>query len=191
MNTPHPVTDRPHDSRGFASHGSVRFAATLLCVLLVCLTLTGCGYIWRGQEGSLSEDSVLGTGSKTLKIKSVEQSTLYPWLSYRVRSLVRDDINARNLARWVDDGPSDFTLTVRVASFKIRSYGQYRSVNELFTATINMEFLVYDGKTNTEVWRSGPIIYQENYENADEESAIKSILELAIRRGMDKLQQRF
>ena len=148
-------------------------------------------YVWRGQEGSLSENSVLGNGSKTLKIKSVEQTSLYPWLTYQVRSLVRDDINARNLAKWVDDGQADYTLTVRIPSFKVRSYGQYRSASQLYTATISIEFIVYDGKTNTEVWRSGPIYYEENYENANEESAIKSILEMAVRRCMDALQQRF
>lgn len=166
-------------------------ATGLLCALLACPMLAGCGYVWRGQEGSLSESSVLGAGNKTLKIKSVDQSTLYPWLTYQIRSLVRDDINARNLAKWVDDGPADYTLTVRVPSFQIRSYGQYRSATELYTATINMEFIVYDGKTNTEVWRSGSIYYSENYENSNEESAIRSILELAVRRCMDALQQRF
>ncbi len=166
-------------------------AAGLLSGLLVCLMLAGCGYVWRGQEGSLSENSVLGNGGKTLRIKSVDQSTLYPWLTYQIRSLVRDDINARSLAKWVDDGPADYTLTVRVSSFQVRSYGQYASASQLYTATINMEFIVYDGKTNTEVWRSGNIYYSENYENSDEESAIRSILELAIRRCMDALQQRF
>ena len=38
---------------------------------------------------------------------------------------------------------------------------------------------------------SYPIYYEENYENANEESAIKSILEMAVRRCMDALQQRF
>lgn len=165
--------------------------AGLLSGLLVCLMLAGCGYVWRGQEGSLSENSVLGGGDKTLKIKSVEQTTLYPWLTYQIRSRVRDDINARGLAKWVDDGPADYTLTVRVPSFQVRSYGQYGSSTQLYTATINMEFIVYDGKTNTQVWQSGNISYNENYENSDEETAIKSILELAIRRCMDALQQRF
>ena len=55
----------------------------------------------------------------------------------------------------------------------------------------DVRIIVYDGKTNTEVWRSGPIYYEENYENANEESAIKSILEMAVRRCMDALQQRF
>lgn len=174
-----------------APHSERKGARGFLCALLACLMLAGCGYVWRGQEGSLSENSVLGTGDKTLRIKSVDQSTLYPWLTYQIRSLVRDDINARNLAKWVDDGPADYTLTVRVPSFQIRSYGQYRSASELYTATINMEFVVYDGKTNTEVWRSGSIYYSENYENANEETAIRSILELAVRRCMDALQQRF
>ena len=183
--------NRPHPASAHAGYGRLyRLAAGLLSGLLVCLMLTGCGYVWRGQEGSLSENSVLGNGSKTLKIKSVEQTSLYPWLTYQVRSLVRDDINARNLAKWVDDGQADYTLTVRIPSFKVRSYGQYRSASQLYTATISIEFIVYDGKTNTEVWRSGPIYYEENYENAKEESAIKSILEMAVRRCMDALQQR-
>ncbi|MFQ9868819.1 MAG: LPS assembly lipoprotein LptE [Bilophila wadsworthia] len=110
----------------------------------------------------------------------MEQTSLYPWLTYQVRSLVRDDINARNLAKWVDDGQADYTLTVRIPSFKVRSYGQYRSASQLYTATISIEFIVYDGKTNTEVWRSGSIFYEENYENANEESAIKSIPEMAV-----------
>ena len=184
--------NRPHPASAHAGYGRLyRLAAGLLSGLLVCLMLTGWGYVWRGQEGSLSENSVLGNGSKTLKIKSVEQTSLYPWLTYQVRSLVRDDINARNLAKWVDDGQADYTLTVRIPSFKVRSYGQYRSASQLYTATISIEFIVYDGKTNTEVWRSGPIYYEENYENANEESAIKSILEMAVRRCMDALQQRF
>ena len=184
--------NRPHPDSAHAGHGRLyRLAAGLLSGLLACLMLTGCGYVWRGQEGALSENSVLGNGSKTLRIKSVEQTSLYPWLTYQVRSLVRDDINARNLAKWVDSGQADYTLTVRIPSFKVRSYGEYRSASQLYTATIAIEFIVYDGKTNTEVWRSGNIYYSENYENANEESAIKSILEMAVRRCMDALQQRF
>ncbi len=184
MNKAHPVSV-------YAGNGLRRLAAGLLSGLLVCLILTGCGYVWRGQEGSHSESSVLGNGSKTLKFKSVEQSTLYPWLTYQIRSQIRDDINARNLAKWVDDGPADFTLTVRVPSFQVRSYGQYQSATALYTTTINMEFIVYDGKTNTEVWRSGNISYSENYENSNEETAIKNILEMTVRRCVDALQQRF
>ena len=65
--------NRPHPASAHAGYGRLyRLAAGLLSGLLVCLMLTGCGYVWRGQEGSLSENSVLGNGSKTLKIKSVD-----------------------------------------------------------------------------------------------------------------------
>lgn len=134
---------------------------------------------------------MLGNGSETLKAKSVEQTSFYPWLTYQVRSLIWDDINARNLVKWVDDEQADYILTVRIPSFKIHSCGQYRNALQLYTTTISMEFIVYGGKASTEVWRSGPVYYEENHENANEESAIKSILEIAVRRCMDALQQHF
>ena len=163
----------------------------LLLGILLLATLQGCGYVWRGQEGSLSENSVLGTGNRTLRIKEVDQSTLYPWLTYKIRSLIRDDINARNLAIWVDEGKADFTLTIRVPSFQVRSYGEYRGTSQLFTATIAMELIVYDGATNTEVWRSGIIRYSDSFENSNEENAIQEVIFMAVRRCVDRLQQRF
>ncbi len=177
-----------------SQHGfyhSWRWLSVLLLGVLLCAFLGGCGYVWRGQEGSLSEDSVLGTGNKTLRLKEVDQTTLYPWLTYKIRSLIRDDINARNLAIWVDEGKADFTLTVRVPSFQVRSYGEYRNQSQLFTATINMELIVYDGGTNTEVWRSGPVSYSDTFENSNEEAAIQEVIFMAVRRCIDRLQQRF
>ena len=164
---------------------------SFLVGLAACLLLAGCGYTWRGQEGSLSEDSVLGKGDKTLRIRDIDQTTLYPWLPYMIRSQIRDDINARGLAVWKDSGETDVTLTGRVPSFQIRSYGEYKTQTLLFTATIRMEFIVFDGKTNTEVWRSGLNSYSEQYENANEEQAIRETVRMAIRRCMDNLQQRF
>lgn len=169
---------------------SASVGAAALCLALALL-LAGCGYTWRGQEGSRSENSVLGDGSKTLKIKSVEQTTLYPWLPYMVRSLIRDDITARGLAKWEDSGETDYTLTIRLNSFQVRGYGQVSYQNILFTGTANMELFLYNGRTNTEVWRSGPLYYSDHFENANEEQAIQEILRMAVRRLVDRLQQRF
>ena len=45
--------NRPHPDSAHAGHGRLyRLAAGLLSGLLACLMLTGCGYVWRGQEGS-------------------------------------------------------------------------------------------------------------------------------------------
>lgn len=162
-----------------------------LLIVGLCCALTACGYTWRGQQGSLSEQSLLGDGNKTLKIKSVEQTTLYAWLPYQIRSQLRDDITQRGLARWVDSGPADYTLTVKIPSFQLRSYGQYKDRNLLFTATINAEFLLYNGSSNTLAWQSGVMSYSENYESANEEEAVREVVEMVIRRGVDRLQQRF
>lgn len=163
----------------------------LLMTALSGVLTTGCGYTWRGEKGSLSEDSVLGDGSRTLRMNAVDQTTLYQWLPYLLRSLVRDDITARGLAKWVDSGPADYALTVRVNSFQIRSHGQYEARNQLFAATINMELIVYNGTTNTVAWQSGPILYSDNFETSDEESAIKEVIAMSVRRSIDLMQQRF
>lgn len=174
------------------AHGRIpALLQVAVAFLLLCILLSGCGYTLRGQEGSRSEDSVLGNGSKTLKIKEIDQTTLFPWLPYMVRSILRDDITERGLAQWVDEGASDYTLTVKIASFQIRSYGQYQHSSQLFTGTLNMQLILYDGRTNTEVWQSGPLYYSDNFENANEEEAIREILQMTIRRAVDRLQQKF
>lgn len=166
--------------------------ATVLSLLMLCCALTACGgYTWRGQEGSHSQDSVLGNGTKTLRIKSVDQTTLYSWLPYAIRSQLRDDITERGLARWVDSGSADYTITVKVHTFQIIGMGQSGNVNQLFTATINMEFIVYNGATNTVSWQSGPVFQSENFETNNEEEAIRELVTLGIRRGLDRMQQRF
>ncbi len=167
-----------------------RFLPFLLIVFL-STTLLGCGYTWRGQKGNISENSVLGDGTKTIKIKEVDQVTMYTWLPYMVRSLLRDDITERGLAQWVDEGPSDYTITVRVNSFQVRSYGEYEQSHDLFTGDLKIQLIIYDGATNKEVWQSGTVSYSDRFENINEEAAIREILVMAIRRGVDKLQQKF
>ena len=176
------------------AHGfspSKRSLADMLLSLCLCIALVGCGYTWRGQEGSLSENSVLGTGTSTLKLRAVEQPTLYTWLPYEVRTKVRNSITERGLARWVDEGPADYTLTIKINSFRVRSYGEYHSQNLLYEGVVNMEFIVADGKTNTETWRSGPVYYSDTFQNLNEESAIREVVDNALRRCLDRLQQRF
>ena len=95
----------------------MRARAGLLVVL--CLLMGACGYRWQGFDDP-AVGSVIGDGSKTLKIDRVEQSSMFPWVPYYLRSLIRDEVNLRKLARWVDSGDADYTMTVRMPSFQIR-----------------------------------------------------------------------
>ncbi len=153
--------------------------------------LNACGYVWRGQEGRLSEESVLGDGTKTLRAKAVEQTTLFEWLPYYVRSQLRDIITQRSLATWVDSGNADFNITVRIHSFKIRAYGEYESGTDLYQGDLVMELLVYNGSSNTVAWQSGSIVYTDTFAHRNEETVIQEMLTTSLQRGIDRMQQRF
>lgn len=168
--------------------GIVRRVTGLLCL---CLMLTACGYQWQGFHTPAAY-SVLGDGSKTLKIAYVEQSSLYPWVSYTLRSMARDEITMRKLAVWKDDGEADYTLGIRMPSFHISSYSSNREdVTLLYSANIQLELVVYHGTSGAVAWRSGLINYSERYENPTETAAIREVMTQAMYRVMDRLQQEF
>ena len=171
------------------------FLAMTLPLALAALCpglLAGCGYTWRGQKGNLPANSVLGDGNKTLRMGAVEQVTLYPWVPYVIRSQLRDEINARGLARWVDGKNADYTLGVKVTGSTIRSYSDTASgMAQLSQVSVSIVFTVYDGHTNKEVWSSGPVVYRDTFEFENDETAVRETLTECIRRGVDRLQQRF
>ncbi|MDR2799799.1 MAG: hypothetical protein LBB52_00850, partial [Desulfovibrio sp.] len=81
-----------------------------LCLALA-LFCAGCGYTLASDS-----PSVLGAGTKTLKVKGVDYPTLQPWLPNSIRSVLRDEVGARYLAQWVDSGPADFEIQINVIS---------------------------------------------------------------------------
>ncbi|MDD6088526.1 MAG: LPS assembly lipoprotein LptE [Desulfovibrionaceae bacterium] len=161
------------------------------CALLAFSVILqgGCGYTWRGQEIDSSENRIIPPG-KTLKIQEVDHATIYPWLTYRLRSQFRDEINARGMAKWVDSGMADYALAVHVRSLKISSAGEYRNQTLLFEAEIRAEISLFDA-SNREIWRSGSIVYTDRYENMDEEESVKNMLTMLVRRCIDRMQQQF
>jgi len=165
-----------------------RLSPVFCCFLLVFLV--GCGYTWRGEQGSIATQSIIENNTKTLKIQAIEQPTLYPWLSYFVRSVLRDEITQRNIATWVDSGSADYEMLVTIKDFQIRSYGSY-AYSSLLTARTNMELTLYDGKTNAIIWQSGPITYSETYEDVNEDVALKELVIIIVQRSIDRLQQQF
>lgn len=168
--------------------GKMALRAGLLCV---CLVLTACGYQWQGFH-SPAASSVLGNGEKTLRIANVEQTSLYPWVPYFLRSLARDEINLRKLARLVDQGSSDYTMGIRVPSFLIRSYSSNaEDVTLLSTASVTLELILYHGASGAMAWRSGVISYSERYSGTSESEVIREVLTQALYRAMDRLQQGF
>ena len=168
---------------------------SLLVASCMCLGLLagGCGYQMDGFSSASSRaHSVLGDGSRTIKFDKVEQVTLFPWVQYYLRDVVREEVNLRRLARWKDEGKSDYLLTVNMTGFRVRSSISNRYDDTLIsTSTVTLEFVVRNGKTGAVEWKSGPIHYSDNYEVVDEDSAVREGITEAVRIGLDRMQQQF
>lgn len=171
--------------RSRAARPALWFAcAMLLWPALACLS--GCGY-------GLATDmpTVLGSGKSTLRLSGVEQPTLYPWVGYTVRSAMRDEINARNLARWVDGGKADYNMHIKVNSFTMRSAVSSSSDETLlYSGTVSVTVTVHDGTDNRELWRSS-VTYSDQFENESEESAARRLFVQAVRRVADNMRNTF
>lgn len=161
--------------------------------LVASLFFCACGYELEGFSSASSRaESVLGDGNSTLKIEHVEQVTMHPWVAYYLRGLVRDEINLRRMARWVDSGQADYTLDIVMPRFYIRSSVSNRVDNTLLSeTTVTIEIIVRSGRSGAVVWRSGAISYYDKFETVDESSAIRDGLKEAVYRALDRMQQKF
>lgn len=156
-------------------------------LLLFSLCLGSCGY-HLASSGS----SVLGDGSSTLKIKGVDNPTLYPWLPHAIRSRLRDEIGARYLAKWVDSGSADYEIQINIVRFSSREWIRTEvDTSQLYDTNLTIEAILYEGSTNKEVWRSSKIAYSERSEEVDEKEASVDIITQVIRLLADQLRNTF
>lgn len=158
--------------------------------LLLCLAalpaLYACGYIPASDM-----PTVLGGNEATLKLTGVEQPTLYPWVVHTVRSALRDEINARNLAVWVDNERADYNMHVKVHSFTMRG-AVSSSTDEtlLYTGSVSLTVTIYRSDDNTEIWRN-TVSYSNRFENETEEDAGRSLFSQAVRRLTNSMRNTF
>ena len=162
-----------------------------LCRILfpvLLLAVAGCG----GYQLAADQPSIVGDGTKTLKVKGVDHPTLEPELPYALRTSLRNEINARHMARWVDSGPADYEIQIKVISYTTREW--MRSEDDktlLYDSNLSLEAMIYDGKTNKEIWRSGVISYAERLEKPDDNVIAGDIVEQVMRRLADKMRSTF
>lgn len=161
----------------------------LVLLLLLGLAFSGCAGYHLASSGS----SILGDGSKTLKVKGVDYPTLQPWLPNAIRSRLRDEIGARYLAKWVDSGSADYEIQINVLSFTTREWVRTEiDTTQLFNISLTIEAILYDGSTNKEIWRSGRISYAERQEHADEERELNTdIITQVMRQLADAMRNTF
>lgn len=172
-----------------ASASRLRIPRVLLLVGL--LALSGCGY-GLGTDGPSILKGPAEGGLPTLKFKSVENPSLYPWLSHIIRTELRDEIAGRELARWVDSGKADYELAVTVNSFTFRSWlTDSDDATMLYSASMSLSGTVYEGGSNKVVWRSSGISYSQSYETIQERTAASDLTKELARRFASAMRQAF
>ena len=106
--------------------------------------------------------------------------------------MVRDEIGSRCMARWVDTGDADWEIKVIVHRFELSGHGYSRSgASLLYEGTMIMSAEVYNGKSNTVVWSSGPIAKTQVYEVADEQSAVRELSKDLVYQLVDRMRIEF
>lgn len=175
---------------GFLSRMTRRMLCVLPVVALLAAlsALSGCA----GYNLTSEETGIFGDGHKTLKIKSVDNPTMYSWLPYLLRSTLRDEVAARSLAVWKDDGRADYEIKLRVLYFRLR--GDVRDSDDrtqLYTASMAVEATVHDGATNAVVWESKTVSYSDSYDTYNERDAAEKVGIELVRRLVDRMRQRF
>lgn len=158
---------------------------------MAAFCLTACGYGFGADAESVLVPVTEGV-LPTLKIKSVDNPTLYPWITHTIRTEIRDEIAARRLARWVDTGKADYELAIKVDRFTFRSWLTDKDdVTTLYSASMVYEGILYKTDTNEEIWRSGQISYSQNYEQVQERAAASELTRELARRLASRMQQAF
>ena len=163
-----------------------KYISQLALTLLLCATLGGCGY---GMASGIP--TVLGDGKPTLKVTGVEQPTIYPWVVYTVRSTLRDEFAARNIATWVDGGSSQFNMHVKVNSFTMRS-AVSSSADEtlIFTGSVSLTATILNSSDNSEMWKQ-TVSYSNEFNSDVEEEAARQLFTQAVRRLADSMRNTF
>ena len=160
-------------------------------LFLGILALAGCGYGF-GSDGPSVLASPEGGGLPTIKFKSVESPTLHSWLPHIIRTELRDEIAARDLARWVDEGPADYELAIKVDQFIFRSWLMDRdNATMLYSASMAISGTVYRGNSSEVVWVSGNISHSQSYETVQERVAASDLTHEIARRFATAMRQAF
>jgi hypothetical protein len=165
--------------------GTSWFKILGLPVLLVLLS--GCGY-QLASKGPV----VLPEDQRSLCMDSVENPTLQTWLGPRLRSVLRDELTRRGWTRWTSRNQAD--LLVRIVIDRYSRSSKVRDEDDetlRYSASISMRIDLVSRTTDQVVWSSGMVGESESYFGNSTTAADMAVTELAVRRAVDRLAQRY
>lgn len=170
----------------FPNFSYVARAVAAVC-LLATLTLTGCGYKFTNDH-----PSIFGDGTATMRIKEVDNTTVFPWINQTLRSQLYDEITDRNIAIMTASESADYEMVIKISKFTITSrvLGTKRETLE-YTVELEFEATVYGGEETEVVWGSGKTSISRAYPTSDARFAGTQITKLLVESIADKMRDTF
>ena len=167
-----------------------RSLCLLIMIMVSLLVIPACGYRLRGTEGFYSS-TILGDGTKTIMVSEVDQTSMFPWLPYMVRSSIVELIEQRGIAKVVATTPSDFVIMAKVTNYSNSNENNASGASYLYTIDLSMELVIRNGTSNAIIWRSGTVAYSKSFQSESEDTAVRDVANECVRRAFDKLGQDF
>lgn len=158
----------------------------IVLVLLLALAAGCAGYSTGG--GGL----VLPEGKRSLYIRSVDNPTMRADLEARLRSVMRDEMTRRGRIQWSEPDQASAYVTLRVERFtSTTSITDKYDKSVLRSAQITLSAAVVDSAGGDTLWSSGEITASQNFLTGDQDSAEEKVIDLAVRRIVDRMHQNF
>lgn len=147
--------------------------------------LAGCGY------GFNYGDTVLPKDSNTLAIAEVVNPTTYSWLEHRLRSVVRDEVIRKGVAKWTSVEDAEYLLYLNIEKYTRQTAVSGAKDQTLqSTASIFVEGVIRSADEREIIWRSGLIgkgwRFEKGHDKAD-----NIVTDLVARELVNKLRTVF
>jgi hypothetical protein len=156
-----------------------------LYVLAALLLLTsGCAGYRLGSDAP----SVLPPDRRTLAISSVKNPTLRFRLEYRLRSLLRDELTNRNMAKWTEPDKAASLMSLVIHRFIVTSaVTDEEDKTTKYRVEFRLTAQIRDRESHAIFWESGEVVASESFQTADRGTAEQQALELAVRELADRM----
>ncbi len=162
-------------------------AKRLLLLLCLVFFVSGCGY-----HSSASEPNKLSEKYHEIAISEVKNPTLERWLEPRLRGDLRDEITRRGQLVWVDKSKAEALISLRIVSFSNNSRVLGNKDETLkYNSILKVQMKVTDAADGHIIWNSGTVEVTESYYKGQEDTTQDLVVELMIRRLVDRMNQAY
>ena len=156
--------------------------------LTLLMTISGCSGYRQVSDAPI----VLNESERKLAIGEITNPTLETWLIPELRSTLRTEINNRGWIQWSSRRSADSILNIDVKKYTNNASLTGTDETTLrHSSSITLEATIISRVNKNVIWRSGKISVSESWYHGEEEQANTQMVEQAVRRIMERMEQNY